>query len=82
MLFDAIKVCWVHQLGDALEEDLFVAIDELEKLDEEGGGWGSSRVTPPPCELGASVESASGLVQLLQLGDVPGDRRLVDVRLG
>ena len=37
MLFDPIKVCWVHQFGDALEEDPFAAIDELETLDEEEG---------------------------------------------
>ena len=29
MLFDPIKLCWVHQLGDALEEVPFAAIDEL-----------------------------------------------------
>ena len=37
MLFDPIEVCWVHQLGDALEEVPFAAIDELGKLDEEEG---------------------------------------------
>ena len=65
MLFDPIKMCWVHQLGDAFEEDPFVAIDQLKKLDEEEGeGWGTITVNSPPCELGASVGSTSGLVQL------------------
>ena len=36
MPFDPIKVCWVHQFGDALEGDPFAAIDELETLDGEG----------------------------------------------
>ena len=41
MLFDHIKVCWVHQFGDASEEVPFATIVELEKLDEEEGeGWG------------------------------------------
>ena len=38
MLVDPIEVCWVHQVRDALEEDPFAAIDELETLDEEEGG--------------------------------------------
>ena len=64
-LFDPIEMCWVHQLGDAFEEAPFAAIDELEKLDEEEGeGWGTIKVNSPPCELGASVGSTSGLVQL------------------
>ena len=42
MLFDHIKVCWVHQFGDASEEVPFATIVELEKLDEEEGeGWGT-----------------------------------------
>ena len=72
MLFDPIKMCWVHQLGDAFEEDPFAAIDELEKLDEEEGeGWGTIKVNSPPCDLGASVGSASGLVQLLRTDPSP-----------
>ena len=64
MLFDPIKVCWVHQLRDALEEESFAAADELEKLDEEEGeGWGTIKVHSPPCELGASVGSTSGLLR-------------------
>ena len=44
MLFDPIKMCCVHQLGDAFEEDPFAVIDELEKLDEEEGeGCGPSK---------------------------------------
>ena len=42
MLFDAIKLCWVHQLGDALEEDPFAATVELGKLDEEEGEGGGT----------------------------------------
>ena len=72
MLVDPIKVCWVHQLGDALEEVPFAAIDELEKLDEEEGeGWGTIKVNFPPCELGASVGSSSGLIQLLRTDPSP-----------
>ena len=72
MLFDPIKMCWVHQLGDAFEEDPFAGIVELEKLDEEdGGGWGTIKVNSPHCELGASVGSASGLVQLLRTAASP-----------
>ena len=42
MLLGPIKLCWVHKLGDALEEDPFAAIDELETLDEEEGEeWGT-----------------------------------------
>ena len=42
-------------------------IDELAKPDEEEGeGWGTIKVYSPACELGASVGSASGLVQLLR----------------
>ena len=72
MLFDPIKMCWVHQLGDAFEEDPFAAIDELENLDEEEGeGWGTIKMNPPPCDLGASVGSASGLVHLLRTDPSP-----------
>ena len=44
MLLDPIKVCWVRQLGDALKEDPFAAMDGLETLDEEEGeGWGTTK---------------------------------------
>ena len=67
MPFDPIKVCWVHQLDDALEEHAFAAIDQLEKPDEEEGeGWGTIKANSPPCEPRVSVGSASGLVQPLQ----------------
>ena len=72
MPFDPIKMCWVHQLSDAFEEDPFAAIDELEKLDEEEEeGWGTIKMNSPPCELGASVGSASVLVQLRQTDASP-----------
>lgn len=66
MLFDPIKMCWVHQLGDEFEEDPFAAIDELDKLDEEEGeGWATMKVNAPPSELGTSIGSAPGPVQRL-----------------
>ena len=72
MLFDPIKMCWVHQLGDAFEEDPFAAIDELEKLDEEEGErWGTIKVNPPPPELGTSVKSAPGPAQHLRIEPSP-----------
>ena len=70
MPFDPIKMCWVHQLGDAFEEDPFAAIDELEKLDEEEReGWGIIKVISPPCELGANV--GVPLVWLSSCGPTP-----------
>lgn len=67
MLFDPINMCWVHQLGDAFEEDPFAAIDELEKLDEEEEeGWGTIKVNPPPSELGTSVGSLPGPIHHLR----------------
>ena len=72
MLFDPIKMCWVHQLGDAFEEDPFAAIDELEKLDEEEGeGWATIKVNSPPSELGTSVGSGPGPVQRLRTEPSP-----------
>ena len=72
MLFDPIEMCCVHRSGDAFEEDPLEAIDELEKLDEEDGRrWGTIKVNSPPCELGASVGSVSGLVQLLRTDASP-----------
>ena len=67
MLFDPVNMCWVHQLGDAFEEDPFAAIDELEKLDEEEGeGWGTIKVNHPPSELGTSVGSPPGPIHRLR----------------
>ena len=44
MLFNPIKICWVHKLGDAFEEDVR-HINELERPDaEEGEGWGTIKV--------------------------------------
>src|SRR5258706_4876246 len=67
MLFDPVNMCWVHQLGDAFEEDPFAAIDELEKLDEEEeGGWGTIKVNPPPSEFGTSVGCPPGPIHHLR----------------
>ena len=72
MLFDPINMCWVHQLGDAFEEDPFAAIDELEKLDEEEGeGWGTIKVNHPPSELGTSVGSLPGPIHRLRTAASP-----------
>ena len=73
MLFDPVNMCWVHQLGDAFEEDPFAAIDELEKLnEEEGEGWGTIKVNPPSFELGTSVGShAPGAIHRLRMESDP-----------
>ena len=74
MLFDPVKMCWVHQLGDAFEDDPFATIDALERLDEEEGeGWGTIKVNSPPAELGTSVKSAPGPIQ--RLGTEPSPAR-------
>jgi hypothetical protein len=74
MLFDPVNMCWVHQLGDAFEEDPFAAIDE-----EEGEGWGTIKVNHPPSELGTSVGSPPDPIHYLRKEASPA-RGLVRAR--
>jgi len=67
MLFDPVNMCWVHQLGDAFEEDPFASIDEL----DEGEGWGTIKVNHPPSELGTSVGSLPGPIHRLRTEPSP-----------